>query len=321
MRYIYGPIPSRRLGRSLGIDPVPLKTCNWNCVYCQLGRTVPLTNERRAYVPRTELIGQLQEALAAHGPGEIDWISFVGSGEPTLHRDLGWMIRRVKELSALPVTVITNGSLLHLPDVREELLPADAVMPTLTSASPAIYRRLHRPHPAVTLEGIIAGLIAFREEYNGLLWIEVMLVQGINDSEPDLRDLAALLSRIQPDEVHITLPTRPPAEPWVAPPDAEGLMRATAILGDIAQIVHPSNGGFYLGDDDDVVEAVVGIITRHPMTQTQVVQALEHWAPAQVEEALSALAAGGQAQPIQRLGQLFWTATPSCFPTGDIVSA
>lgn len=113
MRYVYGPVPSRRLGQSLGIDTIPWKTCNWNCVYCQLGRTIPLTNERREYFPREEILGEVREALASHAPGVIDWVTFVGSGEPTLHSGIGWLIRQVKAASDKPVAVITNGALLY----------------------------------------------------------------------------------------------------------------------------------------------------------------------------------------------------------------
>ncbi len=147
MNYVYGPIPSRRLGSSLGVDPIPLKTCNWNCVYCQLGRSVPLTNERREYVPRTEILAELHAALANHLPGEIDFISFVGSGEPTLHLGIGWLIRQAINATSIPVAVITNGALLHQPDVRADLLPADVVMPTLCAGTAELYRRIHRPHP------------------------------------------------------------------------------------------------------------------------------------------------------------------------------
>ena len=176
MKYVFGPVPSRRLGQSLGIDPVPLKTCNWNCVYCQLGRTRPLTNERKNYFPPEDIVAQVQEAMETHKPGEIDWVTFVGSGETTLHAGLGLMIWRVKSLTQLPVAVITNGSLLYLPDVREELAAADAVLPTLDAGNARLYQKINRPHPEITFERIKEGLSAFRKEYQGKLWVEVMLI-------------------------------------------------------------------------------------------------------------------------------------------------
>lgn len=314
MKYVFGPVPSRRLGQSLGIDTIPLKTCNWNCVYCQLGRTMPVTNERREYYPREEIIGEVCQALVAHGPGEIDWVTFVGSGEPTLHRSIGWLICQVQALTDLPVAVITNGSLLYRPEVRQELMAADAVMPTLDAGTPELYRRLNRPHPEVTFERLLEGLAAFSAAYQGRLWSEVMLVRGLNDTEEALHDIAAVFQRINLDEIHISLPTRPPAETWVEPPDEEGLMRAQAILGDIAHVLHPAEGTFDLGSYVDVTDAVVGIITRHPMSEEDLLRTLERWSPGSVKEALAKLAASGRAQVVERYGCRFWSAMPSHYP-------
>ena len=308
MSHVFGPVPSRRLGQSLGIDTIPLKTCNWNCVYCQLGRTVPLTNERREYVPREEILAEVKQALLAHKAGEIDWVTFVGSGEPTLHAGLGWLIRRVKTLTDLPVAVITNSALLYLPDVRAALTVADAVLPTFDAGTPDLYRRINRPHPDITFERLVDGLAAFRCECSGKLWIEVMLVRGLNGTEQALRDIAAVLREIGPDQVHINLPTRPPAETWVQPSDEEGLMRATAILGDIAQIVHPTEGTFDLSGYDNAVDAIVSIITRHPMREDELVCALERWTPSHVSTALAEPKASGQAQVVERYGTRFWSA-------------
>jgi len=314
MNLVFGPVPSRRLGQSLGIDPIPLKTCNWNCVYCQLGRSTPLINERQNYFVPEVILAQVQTALAVHRPGEIDWITFVGSGEPTLHASIGLLIRQVKTLTDLPVAVITNGSLLHLPQVREELSAADAVLPTLDAGNAQLYRKINRPWPELTFEQLMDGLVAFRQEYQGRLWVEVMLVKGLNDTEDALRGIAVALRRIEPDQVHINLPIRPPAEPWVQPPDEAGLMRATAILGNIAQVVHPARGIFDLSGHNTLVDAIVSIITRHPMREDELVRALERWTPGQVEEALQALIASGQAQRVERHGARFWSTVDSHYP-------
>ena len=308
MNHVFGPVPSRRLGQSLGIDPIPFKTCNWNCVYCQLGRTTPLTNLRRNYFPPAEIVAQVSAALEAHPPGEIDWVTFVGSGEPTLHASLGWMIRQVKGLTSIPVAVITNGSLLFQSEVREELMAADAVLPTLDAGNEKLYLTINRPHPALIFDSLIDGLIAFRAAYAGRLWLEIMLVSGLNDTEEALRELAAQVQCINPDEVHINLPIRPPAEPSVKPPDEEGLMRATALLGNIAHVVHPAEGIFDLSGYARVVDAVVGVITRHPMREEELVRTLGRWTPAEVQQALADLAAHGGARMIMRYGRRFWTA-------------
>ncbi len=317
LSYTFGPVPSRRLGQSLGIDTIPLKTCNWNCVYCQLGRTVPLNNERREYFPREDILAQTRAAIARHKPGEIDWVTYVGSGEPTLHSSLGWLIEQVKELTNLPVAVITNGSLLYLHEVRRDLALADAVLPTLDAGSAKLYRRINRPHPEVTYARLLDGLIAFRQEYEGKLWIEVMLVRGMNDGEKALREIAAALGRIRPDEIHINMPTRPPAETWVRPPDEQGLERALTILGDIAKVVHQTDGEFDLGGCDNVIEAILGIITRHPMSQGELEQTLVEWVVDDIDDVFRELEKCGRAQSVERLGTRFWSAIPAHYPNKE----
>jgi len=175
IKAVFGPVPSRRLGQSLGVDPIPSKTCNWNCVYCQLGRTAPMTNLRKDYLPAEDIVAQVREAVDSHREGEIDWITFVGSGEPTLHAHLGRMIREIKAFTKIPVAVITNGSLLYLPEVREELLAADAVMPTLDAGNAALYRKINRPMGELTFERLVSGLETFRKMYTGRFLPEVML--------------------------------------------------------------------------------------------------------------------------------------------------
>jgi wyosine [tRNA(Phe)-imidazoG37] synthetase (radical SAM superfamily) len=292
----------------LGIDPIPSKTCNWTCVYCQLGRTSPVTNERSEYLPADEIIDQVRVALDAHRPGEIDWITFVGSGEPTLHSSLGLMIRQVRAMSELPVAVITNGSLLFMPEVREELMAATAVLPTLDAGSDRLYRAINRPHPQLSFDMQLDGLTAFSHAYRGKLWVEVMLIAGLNDTEDALRDLAAALRRLEPDQVHINLPIRPPAESWVTRAGREGLMRATAILGEHTRIIHPVQGEFDLSGYDNIIDAVIGVITRHPMREEELLATLDRWAPRSVADALETVAASGRAQPVVRYGHRFWAA-------------
>jgi wyosine [tRNA(Phe)-imidazoG37] synthetase (radical SAM superfamily) len=314
MKYVFGPVPSRRLGQSLGIDTIPLKTCNWNCVYCQLGRTQPLVHERKEYYPSEEILAEAQRSLDAHQPGEIDWVTFVGSGEPLLHASMGYLIRQVKSMTDLPVAVITNGSLLYLPEVRQELVVADAVLPSLDAGTPGLYRHINRPHPETTYDRLLAGLIDFRTEYSGKLWVEVMLVHGLNDTSQALWSLLEVLTLVQPDAVHINLPTRPPAETWVHPPDDESLMQALSILGNIAEVVHPAEGSFDLSGYDNPVDAVIGTITRHPMRQEELERNLDRWNPGEVSRVLADLAASGRAQIVERNGVRFWSASLARYP-------
>jgi wyosine [tRNA(Phe)-imidazoG37] synthetase (radical SAM superfamily) len=313
-KHVFGPVPSRRLGQSLGIDPVPLKTCNWNCVYCQLGRTKPFVTERQNFFEKKKILSQVKAALDSHKPGEIDWVTFVGSGETSLHAGLGEMVREVQSMTDLPIAVITNGSLLYLPEVREALITADAVMPSLDAGNAKLYRKINRPHRELTFERLISGLKDFRETYKNQLWIEVMLIQGINDGKSELEEIASLLKQIKPDEVHIVKPDRPPAEAWVNPPDDESLMSAHAILGKVAKIIHPALGTFDFSSEDNLVDAIVNIITRHPMRENELTNALTHWSTSDVHETLEALEKSGRAQVVIRHDVRFWSASESRYP-------
>lgn len=314
MKYIFGPVPSRRLGQSLGIDPVILKTCNWNCVYCQLGRTIPLNNQRKEYIPTQEIFSQLKQALEDHQKGGIDWITFVGSGETMLASNVGILIERIKQITKIPIAVITNGSLLYLPEVRQELLLADAVLPSLDAGNAKLYKKINRPHPQVTFNRLVNGLKLFRQEYQGKLWIEVMLMKDVNDSAETLTEIASHLKDIQPDEVHILLPTRPPVEPWVRPADQEGIQRARAIFGPIARVVNTMDGVFELAENENLVDAVVDIITRHPMKETEIIEALKKQPQIDIKQALNLLETSGKAQVVERYGERYWSALSGFYP-------
>jgi wyosine [tRNA(Phe)-imidazoG37] synthetase (radical SAM superfamily) len=219
------------------------------------------------------------------------------------------MIRKIRAIVSVPIAVITNGSLLHEEDVRRGLAAADAVLPSLDAGSEGLYRAINRPYPGLTLPRHVEGLVAFRKSFSGRLWVEVMLVAGLNDSEPALRDLAAILRRIEPDEVHINVPSRPAAETWVRAPEAGVLERARSILGVEARVVLPVAGHFELDPHAPIGDAVVEVITRHPMSEAELVAALcQRWAPDDVARALRDLMADGRAQVVQRQGQRFWSA-------------
>ncbi|MGE0755948.1 MAG: radical SAM protein [Pirellulaceae bacterium] len=307
MQYVYGPVLSRRLGQSLGVDPVPFKTCNWNCVYCQLGRTSPPVAERQYFVPVDDVVADVARVLQQPTPPAIDWITFAGSGEPTLHAGLGQILRDLKALTPLPIAVITNGSLLYRADVRDELRVADAVMPSVDAGSERLYRQITRPVQSLDFDEFIAGIVAFREQYRGQLWVEVMLVQGLNDSAAALRDLAQVLRRIRPDAIHLNSPVRPPCEPWVQPVDEAGLARAQELLGTAATVVSPAAGRYQLAAGDDILEAILAAIARHPTREQELIEALRPRDLAEIEEALADLARSGRAQLVERDGHRFWS--------------
>jgi wyosine [tRNA(Phe)-imidazoG37] synthetase (radical SAM superfamily) len=315
VKYVFGPVPSRRLGQSLGIDNIPLKTCNWNCVYCQLGRTRPVTNTRQEYFPTHEIIAEVEKTLQTLNHEDIDWITFVGSGEPTLHSKIGELIRAVKVLSKLPVAVITNGALLYQPSVREELSAADAVLPSLDAGNQQLYRKINRPHPEINYSRLLDGLIQFRREYKGKLWIEVMLVHGLNDSETALKEIAASINQIKPDEVHVVQPTRPPVESWVKPPDEDALSLAHTILGVNAKVVSQAGGHFNIGNQDLQEDSIIGIISRHPMAKTDLIKALDSFPSEVINKTLDKLIIEQKIQIIERYNTEFVVPGSAFYPS------
>ncbi|MCC6956201.1 MAG: radical SAM protein [Anaerolineales bacterium] len=314
MNVVFGPVPSRRLGRSLGIDPIPLKTCNWNCVYCQLGRTTPLCNERRLYVPRETILEQLDQALSGPLKYEIDWITIIGSGEPTLHSELGQLILDIKQRTQIPVAVMTNGALLYRPRVRRELMAADAVIPSLDAGDPFLYRKINRPWPRLTFQRHVAGIRIFNQEYGGKLWVESMLIAGMNDSDQALFDLRDRLEEIEPDEIHINVPTRPPAETWVQPPPPERLERACQILGESSRIISKPARLADLSSLPRLKETILEIITRHPMTEEELGEVLPGCSREDIREAIASLQAAGEARQVDRLDRRFWSSAKARYP-------
>jgi wyosine [tRNA(Phe)-imidazoG37] synthetase (radical SAM superfamily) len=319
VQHVFGPVPSRRLGMSLGVDPVPLKTCNHSCVYCQLGRTRRLTRERAPFVDASEVLDEVASFVDGPVGGGIDWITFVGSGETTLASNIGRMIHGLATCSDLPVAVITNGSLLHRADVRLELEAADAVLPSLDAGSARLYRKINRPLRDLGFDQHVRGLVEFRREFRGELWVEVMLLGGINDTEGALRDLAEVLQRVAPDEIHLATPTRPPAEPWVVPPEPRRLDRAAAILGRVAKVLTPVHVDGTMTAGGDEVAAVLAIIARHPLQESEIRGLLMRWAPERVDETWSALRDRSDVRSVDRLGKRFWCAGPMAFPRADRV--
>lgn len=217
LRRVFGPVPSRRLGISLGLDVIPYKTCSLDCLYCECGRTTDLSCERRRFFPPQELIDELGAVLPAIP--RLDHMTFSGSGEPTLNSDLGGMIAAIKRIAAAPLAVLTNGTLLGRADVRRDLLAADVVLPSLDAATAPGFARINQPAAGLDVDGVIAGLEAFRGEYAGRIWMEVFILKGVNDGEAELAALEAALRRIRPDKVQLNTLDRPPAYPGVESAD------------------------------------------------------------------------------------------------------
>ena len=261
---LYGPVPSRRLGFSLGIDLLPYKTCSMDCIYCQLGAGAKKRVVRKVLVPVREVLAQMQHALA--GGQKIDCLTFSGSGEPTLHAGLGKIIAGIKRITAIPVVVLTNSSLLSSPKVRRDLRAADIVVPSLDAVTPSVFAKVNRPHPSLNMTKIIDGLVRFRKEYKGQIWLEVMLVDGVNDGLPHLKKLKEAIALIKPDKVQLNTVVRPPAEKFARALSLEELENIQSFLGSTAEIIADFWTRDQVASARDTGEAILSTVKRRPMT-------------------------------------------------------
>ena len=275
MKHLFGPVNSRRLGISQGIDLVPSKICNFNCIYCEIGATTTLTCTRREYIPLPELLAEIDTVLAdrellAH----LDVFTITASGEPTLHSGIGRIIRYLKEKTDKPVVVLTNGGLFYLPEVRHDLLEADIVIPSLDSAREESYRRINRPLACSPLSELIEGLVAFRKEFSGKLWLEILLAKGINDSDEDIAALISAVEKIRPDKVQLNTVARPPLEIFAKPLTREELEAvARRIPGPVEILVDfttREREKFRNISEDEIIE----MLKRRPCTSNDVSEAL-----------------------------------------------
>lgn len=270
-KYIYGPVPSRRMGLSLGISPITKDTCSYSCIYCQLGRTKNMTDEVQEFVKINDVISEFKKALEENI--KFDVITIVGEGEPTLYSELEKLIDEIKKLTNAPLAVITNGSLLMYKSVRDALKKVDIVLPSLDAGNKETFKKINRPHGNIKFRDVIEGLRNFSDEYKGQLWIETMIVKDVNDSEEEILSIKSILDTIKYEKVYVNTPIRPPAEEFVKEPDQNSLQRAIEILNgiSIAQLI---SSGFYSNIKDDY-EAIKSIISRHPMNNFEIKSFLE----------------------------------------------
>lgn len=299
-RFVYGPVASRRLGFSLGVDIIPFKTCTLDCVYCQLGPTRRTTVRRRSFFPTRGILAQVRAALSSGQT--IDAVTFSGSGEPTLNKDIGRLIRAIKRMTAVPVVVLTNGTLLVRPDVRRDLAAADVVVPSLDAASAGLFRRVNRPHASLAIDRIIDGLARFRDEYAGEIRLEIMLVEGFNDSPAAVAALKAAVARIRPDRIELNTVARPPAESRARPLKPAGLRKVRAALGPRAEIVACPPRKKQAPGAGALERSVLATVHRRPQTVSDIAGALGRHRD-EVLKTLAALLERGLVRRIRHRGR------------------
>ncbi len=231
--HVFGPVPSRRLGRSLGIDLIPFKTCTYDCIYCQLGRTTEKTVERKPWVDLDAILESLREKL----PSKPDYITLGGSGEPTLHCQIAELIDRIKGITNVPVAVLTNGSMLWQVDARRQLMEADLVVPSLDAGGETMFQLVNRPHGDISFEQMLGGLPDFRREFRGKYWLEVFLLGGYSALPDEFARIVQCVDRIRPDRVQVNTVARPPAEIYAMAVPAQQLHKLAARFHPKAEVV------------------------------------------------------------------------------------
>lgn len=271
MTYLFGPVPSRRLGRSLGVDLIPRKTCPYDCIYCEVGPTTCKTLTRLDY--QTDAIIQELAEYLRHPKADLDFITLAGSGEPTLNLGLARIIAAIKELTDTPVAVLTNGALLHLPEVRRDLAGADVILPSLDVAIEETWRAINRPLAEQSLAQLLDGLAALRREYRGRIWLEVMVLKGLNDTEEELSALRRAIKPLAPDKVQLNTAVRPGVKASALPLDPEEMQAVAAFFGAGAAVIasspRPASAETAVSD-----ARFIEMLSRRPMTAADVAEVL-----------------------------------------------
>lgn len=270
--YVFGPVPSRRLGRSLGVDLVPFKTCTYDCIYCQLGRTTQKTVTLQEFFPVTDVLAAVRNRLST-APKPV-YITLSGSGEPTLYSRIEEVIVGIKQLTNIPLAVLTNGSLFWQSEVRRALLQADLVIPSLDAGDADLFAYVNRPHPSLSFRQVTEGLIAFGKEYRGVMCLEVVLLAGVTAIESEVRKLAQWIEQINPDNVQLNTVTRPPAEDFALPVTPEQKSRLAGYIGGHVEVISPcrdmsSDGSFQARCDE-----VLAMLKCRPCTLEDLVAGL-----------------------------------------------
>ena len=272
VKHVFGPVPSRRLGFSLGVDPVVPKTCTLDCVYCELGPTTNRTVLRKPYVSVDGILEELGARLAENP--DLDFITLSGSGEPTLNSGLGRLIDGIKDMTNVPVAVLTNGTLLTDPEVRAALARADVVAPSLDAVSRDAFERVNRPHESLDPGVIADALVTFAREYRGKIWLEVLFVEGLNDDSDEVERIAGIIDAVKPDKVHVNTVVRPPAAPHSRALSQARLQEIAERFGPAAEVIASATGPSQPKAERDASDVIVAMAARRPVTAIDVARSV-----------------------------------------------
>lgn len=270
---IFGPVPSRRLGLSLGIDVIPHKTCTFDCVYCECGRTTDQTCERRAFYPARDVLDDLETHLSRM-KDKPDVITLSGSGEPTLYLPMGELIDEMRRLASRPVAVITNSSLLWMPEVRDELARADIVLPSLDAADDEAFQRINRPHETLDLQLIVEGLELFLKDFRGTVLFEILLIEGFNTGDRSIEALKTALGRMRADRIQLNTAVRPGTERGIEPLDDITMRRIRNLFGSRCEVIASARTARTRHEASNVEETILSLLARRPCTTEDLHHAL-----------------------------------------------
>jgi len=310
--HVFGPVRSRRLGYSLGVDLVPLKTCTFDCIYCQLGRTTHKTLGRKEYIPTGAVLEELEQTL-----GRIprpDYITISGSGEPTLHSGIGDVIAGIRAFTSLPVAVLTNGSLFYDETVRAACCLADVVLPSLDAGDEETFATVNRPAPGLTFQTQLEGLSAFRRDFEGQIWLEVFLVRSVTDNDTAVQRIACAVKSVRPDKVHLNTAVRPTAEEYAQPVPVRDLKHFSGFFEPRGEYIFSppikNNGtGLQMGQ-------LLEMLKRRPCTLEDMARVL-NMPPAGILKCLEGMIAGGVLVTVRRGTDVYYAAAPGLPPDTD----
>jgi wyosine [tRNA(Phe)-imidazoG37] synthetase (radical SAM superfamily) len=306
-RYVYGPVPSRRLGRSLGVDLVPFKTCSYDCIYCQLGQTTNKTIEQKEYVAIEDIIQELERKLATEP--SPDYISLAGSGEPTLNRGIGDLISRIKQMTRIPLAVLTNGSLLWKPEVQNALMETDLVIPSLDASDDRLFQYVNRPHGEIVFEQMVDGLAEFTKRFSGEVWLEVFLLEGVTGIEAEVQKIAAFAKKINPTRVQLNTVSRPPAEEYAVAVSKDRMEELAVCFSGTVEVI-----GDYSQPPTSMTQAsktarenIAALLSRRPCTLTDIALSLNIH-PTEATKCLDLLIREGRISRVLLDGKYFFSA-------------